>query len=182
MLMISNGLTLRMIAACAVVSGCHRSPTMVSKYGSLVSADGVTPRRGPHSGVDIALDLGQEVISAADGLIVTISSDGFDGTTIEIQHAYPPDAASRGAPYHTAYTHLARAKVVVGDRVLRGSPIGVVGLFPGSAGVVHVHWELCSGLCNSSTTMDPLERTRGCYITSHEYRTDRLELTLPVRC
>jgi len=180
--MISHRMRHGLIAAFAVLSGCHRRPAIVSTFGSLLSADGVTPRALPHNGVDIAADLGQDVISAADGMIVAVSSDAIVGTTIEIRHDTPPDAASRGAPYLTAYSHLARASVVVGERVLRGSPIGVVGLFPASAGVVHVHWQLCLALCSSATTLDPLERSQGCYSTSREYRRDRLDLTLPVSC
>lgn len=173
-------------AACIVIiaapSACRPDHRVVSPFGSLSGADGVSTRRYPHDAVDIAMELNEHVIAAADGVVVSVSSDSESGITVEIAHRSAPDLESAGAQYHTAYSHLSRALVSEGDQVGRGQAIGKVGIFRASGGVVHLHWSLCVAACTPQSKIDPMTRTVGCYKGAREHESSHLELTLPFGC
>lgn len=72
-----------------------------------------------HAGVDIACDLGEQVLASAPGVVVSVVDDELYGTTVEIDHA-------NGV--HTVYANLAAEPPVgEGDRVTMGQVIGSVG-------------------------------------------------------
>lgn len=72
-----------------------------------------------HDGVDIACQLGEEVIAAADGTVVSVTQDDLYGTTIEIDH-------ENGV--HSIYANLAAEPPVwEGQSVTMGQTIGSVG-------------------------------------------------------
>ncbi len=88
----------------------------------------------------------------------------------------------------TAYCHLARAAVTVGQAVSRGERIGFSGASGNAAGVPHLHLELCTTACVSHrdgdlrNTLDPLDAVVGCHDPERAHPTDRLALTLPLEC
>jgi hypothetical protein len=170
------------LALCCLVS-CTKGVQIVSTYKSSTGADGSTTRRWPHDGVDIADDSGADVIAAASGVVTVVSRDPSGGTYVEIAHVHAsPDAESQGAHYTTSYAHLSESFVRKGERVTRGLRIGLIGVFPESGNVAHVHWMLCLGECTSSSTRDPLRRTIGCFSSTKRYPAGPLQLTYPVRC
>lgn len=72
-----------------------------------------------HAGIDIACDLGEQVLASAPGIVVSVVNDELYGTTVEIDHA-------NGV--HTVYANLsAEPPVGEGDRVTMGQVIGSVG-------------------------------------------------------
>jgi len=72
-----------------------------------------------HNGIDIACDLGTQVLAAAAGTVTKVYDDDLYGTTVEIDHA-------NGV--HTVYANLAAAPTVEeGDIVTMGQVIGAVG-------------------------------------------------------
>jgi len=72
-----------------------------------------------HAGIDIACELGEQVLASAPGIVVSVVEDELYGTTVEIDHA-------NGV--HTVYANLsADPPVGEGDRVTMGQVIGAVG-------------------------------------------------------
>lgn len=72
-----------------------------------------------HNGIDIACDIGTQVMAAAAGTVVSVIDDDLAGTTVEIDHA-------NGV--HSVYSNLAAQPAVgEGDVVTMGQVIGSVG-------------------------------------------------------
>ena len=72
-----------------------------------------------HEGLDIACALGDQVIAAADGTVVSVRDDPLYGTTVELDH---------GSGVRSVYANLASEPPVgEGDRVCMGQVIGSVG-------------------------------------------------------
>ena len=156
-------------------AGCARKPIVLTGYGSRTGVS-LLPRKERHVGVDFYGEIGAPVIAAADGLVVHVGQTRLAGHWILLEH--------EGFGRFTSYTHLSDVSFARGDRALRGEALGHVGLFDYSAGVPHVHVELCTVAdCGSfETTEDPLAITEGCWSPDETYATDRLVLTHPVAC
>jgi len=89
-----------------------------------------------HSGLDIAADLGTQVLAAANGTVSAIYEDDLMGTVVEIDH---------GQGLTSQYANLAAAPTVsVGDGVSTGSVIGSVGQTAAaeSGEQAHLHYAL----------------------------------------
>lgn len=72
-----------------------------------------------HDGIDIACELGTQVMAAAPGIVVSVTEDELLGTTVELDHM-------NGV--HTVYANLAAEPPVgEGDQVTMGQIIGSVG-------------------------------------------------------
>ena len=72
-----------------------------------------------HNGIDIACNIGEQVMAAAGGTVVSVLQDDLAGTTVEIDHANG---------IHTVYSNLASQPTVgEGDLVTMGQVIGAVG-------------------------------------------------------
>ncbi len=72
-----------------------------------------------HDGIDVACAQGEQVLAAAGGTVVDVSSDDLLGTTVEIDH---------GNGTHSIYANLAAEPPVgVGQVVTMGQVIGSVG-------------------------------------------------------
>lgn len=91
-----------------------------------------------HNGTDLAIPIGTTVVAAAPGEVVAIRSEfNRGGLKIFIDH---------GAGLMTSSVHLARALVLLGERVERGQPIaisgysGLDGLVTFPLGMPHVHF------------------------------------------
>jgi murein DD-endopeptidase MepM/ murein hydrolase activator NlpD len=153
---------------------------ILSPYGSKMGANN-RPRLWRHAGVDFAGTPGAPVLAAADGVVSKVI-DYPPGCGIGVVLAHP--AFRR----HTAYCHMQRSLVRVGQSVTRGETIGLIGTSGNAVGVPHVHFELCTGACASHAdgdlggTRDPLPLADGCFDPDKKYRGDRLVLTFPVQC
>ena len=173
---------------CIALAACHGRPAVLSAYGSgravTPNADGSPRLRDRlHDGVDLESSVGDTVLAAGPGRIVSVDYDSDSGFDVIIAHdGFPLARESMGAMFHTSYVHLRSAAVLVGERVQRGQKIGEVGIFWASGGVAHLHWRACRGMCNADTTLDPLSRTIGCFSGTHVYPADRLLLTYPLEC
>jgi murein DD-endopeptidase MepM/ murein hydrolase activator NlpD len=91
-----------------------------------------TGRKEFHKGIDISTQLGKEIISPADGIIISSSHEPNMGNTVTINH-------SNGIS--TIYAHLLRSTVRRGQMVRRGDIVGFVGNSGRSTGP-HVHYTI----------------------------------------
>ena len=97
-----------------------------------------------HSGIDIARPTGTPVLAPADGVVILAADHPFtlEGNLLMIDH---------GADLNSAFLHLSRIDVHVGDHVRRGQVIGAVGM-TGRATGPHLH----RGLKWRDARIDPL--------------------------
>ncbi len=86
----------------------------------------------PHGGVDVAGPIGQQVIAPANGVVILAAASPFtlEGNLLMIDH---------GMGLNSAFLHLSRIDVRVGDVVRQGQPIGAIGM-TGRATGPHLHW------------------------------------------
>jgi murein DD-endopeptidase MepM/ murein hydrolase activator NlpD len=86
----------------------------------------------PHSGVDVAGATGTPVTAPADGVVVLAASSPFtlEGNLLMIDH---------GMGLNSAFLHLSRIDVKVGDVVRQGQRVGAIGM-TGRATGPHLHW------------------------------------------
>lgn len=87
-----------------------------------------------HSGVDVAKPVGSVILAPADGVVILASDHPFtlEGNLLMIDH---------GMGLNTAFLHLSRIDVRVGERVRRGQPVALSGM-TGRATGPHLHWSL----------------------------------------
>ena len=87
-----------------------------------------------HSGLDVAKPTGSVILAPADGVVILAADRPFtlEGNLLMIDH---------GAGLNTAFLHLSRIDVRVGQRVLRGQPVALSGA-TGRATGPHLHWSL----------------------------------------
>jgi murein DD-endopeptidase MepM/ murein hydrolase activator NlpD len=86
----------------------------------------------PHSGVDVAGGLGAPVLAPADGVVILAAASPFtlEGNLLMVDH---------GMGLNSAFLHLSRIDVKVGDHVHQGQQIGAIGQ-TGRATGPHLHW------------------------------------------
>jgi len=97
--------------------------------------------RQPHSGLDFAAPAGSPVRAPAAGTVIDTGDYFFNGNTVFLDH---------GQGLISAYMHLSRIDVAIGQRVERGQVLGAVGA-SGRATGPHLHWTV---LLNA-TPVDP---------------------------
>jgi len=87
-----------------------------------------------HSGLDIAKPTGTVVLSPADGVVILAADHPFtlEGNLLMIDH---------GMGLNTAFLHLSRIEVHVGDHVRRGQAVALSGA-TGRATGPHLHWAI----------------------------------------
>jgi len=97
-----------------------------------------------HSGVDVARPAGTTVLAPADGVVILAADHPFtlEGNLLMLDH---------GMGLNSAFLHLSRIDVRVGQHVRRGQPIGAVGA-TGRALGAHLHW----GMKWREARIDPL--------------------------
>ena len=103
---------------------------ITSGYGS--RTDPFTGLRSSHPGIDFAAAEGSEVLAVATGIVAEAGEKNGYGELVEINH---------GNGYVTRYGHNSRLLVKVGDRVVKGQRIALMGSTGRSTGP-HVHFEL----------------------------------------
>ncbi|MDB5702155.1 MAG: family metallopeptidase [Sphingomonadales bacterium] len=86
----------------------------------------------PHNGVDVAGAVGTPVSAPADGVVILAAASPFtlEGNLLMIDH---------GMGLNSAFLHLSRIDVKVGDHVRQGQQIGAIGM-TGRATGPHLHW------------------------------------------
>lgn len=108
-------------------------------YGSRRILNGEEKR--PHFGLDIAASRGTLVVAPAPGIVVLKADMFYNGKTVVMQH---------GGGLNSVYTHLEHIRVVDGQYLDAGDPIGDVGSTGRSTGP-HLHW----GISFGTTPLDP---------------------------
>jgi murein DD-endopeptidase MepM/ murein hydrolase activator NlpD len=90
-----------------------------------------------HGGVDVAQPAGTPVVAPASGVIALAAEKPFslEGNLLIIDH---------GNQLFSAFLHLSRIDVKVGDRVAQGQRVGAIGR-TGRATGPHLHWGLTWG-------------------------------------
>ncbi|MGB3721986.1 MAG: M23 family metallopeptidase [Pacificimonas sp.] len=89
--------------------------------------------RSPHSGMDIAAPKGAPVTAPASGKVALAGGGySFEGKLVIVDH---------GLGLYSAFLHLSRIDVEVGDMLAKGDAIGRVGS-SGRATGPHLHWGL----------------------------------------
>lgn len=133
-----------------------------------------TLAENPHKGLDIAGEVGEPVLAAADGVVVLSGGWSYGcGSGVIISH--------RPFEMLTVYCHLTDDSPHKEGPVVRGEVIGRIGRTGtvGASDRSHVHVELHRGARNP---VDPEPHIMGCFNPKKSYPTDRLVLTHPVRC
>ena len=85
-----------------------------------------------HSGLDLAAPTGTPIVSPAAGVVVEVGDFYFNGKSVFIDH---------GQGLVSLYSHLSDTGRKVGDRVLPGDEVGLVGA-TGRVTGPHLHWSV----------------------------------------
>lgn len=85
-----------------------------------------------HTGVDVARPTGTQIVAPADGVVILAAAAPFtlEGNLLMIDH---------GMGLNSAFLHLSRIDVTVGQTVRQGQPLGAIGM-TGRATGPHLHW------------------------------------------
>jgi murein DD-endopeptidase MepM/ murein hydrolase activator NlpD len=118
-----------------------RTSAITSEFGSGRVFNGKVTSR--HLGVDFRGAVGEPVRAANRGVVALADNFFLAGNVVYIDH---------GGGLVTAYFHLSKTLVSVGDTVARGQVIGLVGA-TGRVTGPHLHWAARYG----STTVNPLD-------------------------
>ena len=105
---------------------------VTSEFGYRVSP--FTGKRESHKGIDIATEIGREIVAPADGIVASVAKEKGMGNLVKINH---------GNGMVTIYGHLLKkSNVKRGQKVKRGDVIGYVGNSGRSTGS-HLHYGVC---------------------------------------
>ena len=112
-----------------------REPFLRPVPGALLSTFGRSrvingEQRSPHTGADLRAALGEPVVASNSGRVALVGDFFFHGRAVVIDH---------GFGLYTMYFHLSEVKVKQGERVERGTVIGLAGA-TGRASGPHLHW------------------------------------------
>ena len=121
-----------------------RSTAITSRFGAGRTFNGAVTSR--HLGVDLRGAMGAPVLAANRGVVAAVDTFYLGGRIVYIDH---------GEGVVTAYMHLSRILVSVGDTVARGQRIGLVGA-TGRVTGPHLHWAARYG----ALTVNPLDLLR----------------------
>jgi hypothetical protein len=87
--------------------------------------------QGRHTGVDVSAPFGSLLFAADDGIVNAVGWVPVGGSRVCVMH----DGGLESCGYHTSLPLVA-----IGDQVVRGQAIALVGM-TGQTGGPHVHWE-----------------------------------------
>ena len=96
-----------------------------------VAGDVAQFRQFSHTGVDIAAPVGSIIVAADNGTVTKIGWHSPGGNAVCMAH---------GGGLETCYFHTSAAFVFLGQRVVRGQPVAMVGMTGITTGP-HLHWE-----------------------------------------
>ncbi|MDE2115082.1 MAG: M23 family metallopeptidase [Hyphomicrobiales bacterium] len=108
----------------------RNQPTITSGFGPRV--DPFLGRISVHPGIDFRERLGTPIHATGAGKVVVAEYNGGYGNMVEIDH---------GNGLHTRYGHMSQIEVQVGQRVKKGSELGLSGSTGRSTGP-HLHYEV----------------------------------------
>lgn len=89
-----------------------------------------------HAGVDIGGACGQPIWATHAGVVTAVGYNGGAGNEVKIDHGNVG-----GTNFTTTYMHMSKTQVTVGQKVLRGQQIGLVGN-TGLSTSCHLHFEV----------------------------------------
>jgi len=118
-----------------------RTSVITSEFGSGRLFNGRMTSR--HLGVDFRGAVGEPVLATNRGVVALVDNFFLAGNVVYIDH---------GGGVVTAYFHLSKPLVAVGDTVTRGQQIGLVGA-TGRVTGPHLHWAARYG----TITVNPLD-------------------------
>lgn len=118
-----------------------RDSRVTSPFGGGRLVNGVVQSR--HYGLDLDGRTGDPVRAANRGVVALVGDFFYGGRSVFVHH---------GAGLMTVYHHLSRPLVAVGDTVMRGQVIGLVGA-TGRVTGPHLHW----GAQYGSVSFDPTD-------------------------
>ena len=87
--------------------------------------------QGIHTGIDLAAPFGSIITADDDGLITDVNWVNVGGNRVCVQHS---------GGLESCFYHTSAPLVAIGDRVVRGQPVALVGLTGVTTGP-HTHWE-----------------------------------------
>lgn len=102
---------------------------ITSKFGERDSEDVRVSNN--HTGIDIAGNIGDKIVSAIDGKVIMVSEEGNLGKHIKIEND----------EFTTIYAHCNNIYVAEGDEISQGQEIGEIGSTGNSTGS-HLHFEI----------------------------------------
>ena len=102
--------------------------------------------KNSHSGVDVTADEGEPVLAPNDGVVAMVDDLFFSGNSVIIDH---------GDGIYSMFFHLSESKVRMGQAVMKGDVIGLVGA-TGRVSGAHLHW----GVRVQGARVDPLQLIR----------------------
>lgn len=105
-------------------------PYISSSYGYRV--DPATSTLKFHEGVDLVAPFRSNVRVTADGIVIFAGQKVGYGNCVIVKHRFN---------YETLYAHLSRIKVKKGQKIKKGTPVGLLGNTGRSTGP-HVHYEV----------------------------------------
>jgi hypothetical protein len=168
--------------AIIVMTGCaHEGPVILQRFHLAGPSPGGERN---HGAVDIAADVGDPVLAAADGIVSHVSFQPGAGFTVIVLHPH----LERG----TLYTPLRSVAVQAGANVRRGQPLGEVGYPPEPGYAVQVHWAMFAGEYKMTAAewawsarrlphpIDPLASGVDC--VTKVPAADRRRLVYPIHC
>jgi len=148
--------------------GCR---AVCSPFEARTRCDGSTrSRRFPvHQGIDMAVPEGTPVVAIADGVVVDSGwGPSIGGIGLVLQH--PPEATGTNSYVYSVYKHLAAVPLPKGTKVRKGQRLassgktGTEGIYYGSQGFPHLHFEIhisTSDRWPSGTPTNPVRFLRG---------------------
>ncbi len=101
-----------------------------SSYGWRI--DPFTGGKAFHEGLDFPANIGTPIRAAADGIVSMAEQSAAYGNIVKIEH---------GAGLETRYAHASKLLVHVGERVVKGQEVALVGSTGRSTGP-HLHYEI----------------------------------------
>ncbi len=87
--------------------------------------------QGSHTGVDVAAPFGSIITASDDGVVNSVEWVAVGGNRVCVQH---------GGGLESCYYHTSAPLVTVGERVVRGQPVALIGMTGVTTGP-HTHWE-----------------------------------------
>ncbi len=101
-----------------------------SSYGWRV--DPFNGQKAFHEGLDFQANSGEPILAAADGIVITAEQTPDYGNLVKVNH---------GSGLETRYAHASKLMVKVGERVVKGQVVALVGSTGRSTGP-HLHYEI----------------------------------------
>lgn len=145
-------------------------PTVLPLRDAFRFTSGFGARKDPrnrrsriHDGIDLAGPKGTPIYATAEGEVVFAGRFQGYGNFVRVRHAFGLE---------TAYAHLSRISVKVGERVAQGDRIGDMGNTGRSTGT-HLHYEIRA----NGTPVDPMTYLKAAkdVLEEQDHRSDRSE-------